>query len=67
MNLYVDNSTSSFDNLQIAIEFYKKPKACLKDENFELWKWATNNCDMQKYIDQNRDPNNKLSDSEAYV
>ena len=38
MDLYVDDSTSSFDNLQIAVEFYKKSKACLKDENFELRK-----------------------------
>ena len=38
MDLYVDYSTSSFDNLQIAVEFYEKSKACLKDENFELRK-----------------------------
>ena len=50
MNLYV-NSTNSFDNLQIAIEFYGKSKTCLKNGNFELQKWATNNCVMQKHID----------------
>ena len=56
MNLQVDDSTNIFDNLQITIEFYKKSKACLKDANFELRKWATNNCAMQKYINQNQDP-----------
>ena len=67
MNLYVDDSANSFDNLQVAIEFYEKSKACLKDANFELRKWATNNCDAQKYIDQNRDPNKELNDSETNV
>ena len=38
MNLYVDDSTNSFNKLQIAIEFYEKSKARLKDANFELWK-----------------------------
>ena len=36
MNLCVDDSINSLDNLQIALEFYKKSKACLKDANFEL-------------------------------
>ena len=67
MNLYVDDSTNSFDNLQIVIGFYEKSKACLKDANFELRKWATNNCVIQKYIDQNQDPNKELKDSETYV
>ena len=48
MNLYVDDSTNSFDKLQTAIQFYEKSKAWLKDANFELQKWATNNCVMQK-------------------
>ena len=67
MNLYVDNSTNSFDSLQIAIEFYDKSKACLKDANFELRKWSTNNCVMQEYIDQNKYPNKELNDSETYI
>lgn len=67
MNLYVDDSTNSFNKLQIAIEFYEKSKACLKDANFELWKQATNNCVMQKCINQNHDRNKELNDSETYV
>ena len=67
MNLYVDDSANSFDNLQIIIGFYEKSKACLKDANFELQKWATNNCVIQKYIDQNQDPNKELNDSETCV
>ena len=51
MDLYVDDSTNSFDNLQITIEFREKSKGSIKDANFELQKWATNNCVMQKYID----------------
>ena len=67
MNLYLDNSTNSFDNLQVAIEFYKNSKACLKDANFKLRKWATNNCVIQKYIDQKQDHKKELNDSETYV
>ena len=43
INLYVKDSVNSFHNLQIAIELYEKSKACLKDANFELRKWATDN------------------------
>ena len=46
MNLYVDDSTNSFDNLQIAIESYEKSKACWKDANVDLRKRATNISDM---------------------
>ena len=67
MNLYVNGSTSSFDNLQVAIEFYEKSKVCLKDANFELRKWTTNNCVRQKHINQKQEQNKELSDSETYV
>ena len=67
MNLCVDDSTNSFDKLQTAIEFYEKSKTCLKDANFEWRKWATNNCAMQKYINQNQDQNKELNDSQTYV
>ena len=43
INLYVKDSVNSFHNLQIAIELYEKSKACLKDADFELRKWATDN------------------------
>ena len=59
INLYVKDSVNSFHNLQIAIELYEKSKACLKDANFELRKWATDNW---KYVDQNQDPNKELND-----
>ena len=61
-NFTVDYSVNSFNNSQVAIEFCKKLKACLKDSNFELRKWATKNCVMQKYIYQKHDHN----DSETY-
>ena len=51
MNVYDDDSTNSFDNLQTATEFYEKWKACFKDANFEMQEWEINNCDIQKYID----------------
>ena len=34
-NLYVDDSTNSFDNAQEAIKFYEEWKSCLIEEKFE--------------------------------
>ena len=66
LNLYVDDSTNSFDKVQQAIEFYEKSKSCLRDANFDLRKWASNNIDMQKHIKQ-QDGNNNFIDGESYV
>ena len=54
LNLYVNNSTSSFDTIKTAVEFYEKSKSCFKEANFELGKWATNSFELKKFIDSNR-------------
>ena len=52
-NLYVDDSTNSFDTIETAIEFYEKSKSCLKEGNFELRKWTKNSFELKKFIDSN--------------
>ena len=70
LNLYVDDSTNSFDTIETAIEFYEESKSCLKEANFELRKWATNSFEMKKFIDSS-DNNSRskmdISESETYV
>ena len=56
LNLYVDDSTNSFDTIETAIKFYEKSKSCLKEANFELRKWAKNSFEMKKLIDSNESP-----------
>ena len=64
LNLYVDDSTNSFDTIETA------RKSCLKEANFELRKWATNSFEMKKFIDSN-DNNSRskmdISEIETYV
>ena len=70
LNLYVDDSTNSFDTIETAIEFYEKSKSCLKEANFELRKWATNSFEMKKFIDSNENNSRSkmdISESETYV
>ena len=70
LNLYVDDSTNSFDTIETAIEFYEKSKSCLKEANFELRKWATNSFEMKKLIDSNENNSRSkmdISESETYV
>ena len=38
LNLYVDDSTNSFDTVETAKEFYEKAKSCLKEASFDLRK-----------------------------
>ena len=51
LNLYVDDSTNTFNRVEDAIEFYKKSKSALADANFNLRKWATNSKKIQNFID----------------
>ena len=70
LNLYVDDSTNSFDTIETAIEFYEKSKSCLKEANFELRKWATNSFEMKKLIDSNENNSRSkmdISESETYA
>ena len=51
LNLYVDDSTNTFNRVEDAIEFYKKSNSALADANFNLRKWATNSKKIQNFID----------------
>ena len=70
LNLYVDDSTNSFDTLETAMEFYEKSKSCLKEANFDLRKWATNSFELKKFIGSNENNSRSemdISDSETYA
>ena len=70
LNLYVDDSTNSFDTVETAMEFYEKSKSCLKETNFDLRKWVTNSFELKKFIDSNENNSQSemyISDSETYV
>ena len=53
LNFCVDDLTDSFDTIETAIEFYEKPKSCLKEANFELQKWTTNSLELKQFIESN--------------
>ena len=53
LNLYVDYSSNNFDTIETAIEFYEKSKYSLKEANYELQKWATNNFELKKFVNSN--------------
>ena len=42
-DLYVDDSTNSFDEVHECQRFFEISKTCLAAANFNLRKWATNN------------------------
>ena len=50
LNLYVGDSTTSFDKIPDAIEFYRVAKSTLGDVNFSLRKWILNNVEFNKYV-----------------
>ena len=43
-DLYVDDSTSGFDTVFAAYDFYLKAKSMMHDAGFDLRKWASNTC-----------------------
>ena len=51
LNLYVDDTSNSFNSTEQSFNFYKISKTCLLDANFQLRKWATNVKTLQKLID----------------
>ena len=61
LNLYVDDSTNTFNRVEDAIQFYKKSKIALTDASFNLRKWATNSKKIQTFID-NQFEENKTSE-----
>ena len=51
------------------MEFYEKSKSYLKEANFDLRKWATNNFELKKFIDSNENNSRSkmdISDNETY-
>ena len=48
--LYVDDSTNSFDKVHKCQRFLEISKTCLAAANFNLRKWATNNSDLRNII-----------------
>ena len=49
-DLYVDDSTNSFDEVHECQRFFEISKTCLAAANFNLRKWATNNPDLRNVI-----------------
>ena len=49
-DLYVDDSTTSFNSFNQGVEFYIIAKKCLSNGGFDLRKWATNDPKLRDYI-----------------
>ena len=70
LNLYVDDSTNSFDTVETVMEFYEESRSCLKEANFDLRKWAANSFELKNFIDSNENNSRSemdISDTETYV
>ena len=70
LNLYVDDSTNSFDTVETVMEFYEELRSCLKEANFDLRKWAANSFDLKNFIDSNENNSRSemdICDTETYV
>ena len=50
-DLYVDDNTTSVDNEEEGANFYEKAKYYFAQGGFNLRKWATNDENLQKFID----------------
>ena len=51
LNLYVDGSTNTFNQVEDVIHFYEKSKIALTDASFNIGKWATNSKKILNFID----------------
>ena len=70
LNLYVDDSTNSFDTVETVMEFYEELRSCLKEANFDLRKWSANSFELKNFIDSNENNSRSemdISDTETYV
>ena len=50
LNLFVDDSTNTFNRVEESIQFYKKSKIAPVDATFNLRKWAANSKKIQNFI-----------------
>ena len=66
LNFYVDDSSTSFDKLSDAIEFYCVAKSNLDDANFDLCKWISNNFEFNKYVQSKNNDVMDMADLNDY-
>ena len=66
LNLYVDNSTTSFDEASDVIEFCRVAKSTLGDANFNLRKWISNNLEFNKYLQSKNNDDMELAELNNY-
>ena len=72
-NLYVDDSSNSFNGIEQCLNFYEKSKKYLADANLHPRKWATNDSLVQNIIDDKENESegtpssNPQHDDETYV
>ena len=52
-DLYKDNTTNTFKDIDTAIMFYNKTKMYLSEGGFELRKWVTNDSTIRDLLHQN--------------
>ena len=52
-DLYKDNTTNTFKDIDTAIMFYNKTKMYLSEGGFELRKWVTNDSRIRNLLHQN--------------
>ena len=69
LNLYVDDLSNSFNNVEDSLKFYEVSKKCLAESSFKLHKWATNNYELAKWIKLNESDTTEIpnADDETYV
>ena len=56
-DLYVDDSTSGFDTVFTAYDFYLKVKSMMRNAGFDLRKWASNSSELMNKIKMNETHN----------
>ena len=69
LNLYVDDLSNSFNNVEDSFKFYEVSKKCLAEASFKLQKWATNIDELAKLIKLNESDTTEMhnADDETYV
>ena len=69
LNLYVDDLSNSFNNVEDSFKFYEVSKKCLAEASFKLRKWATNSDELAKLIKVNESDTTDMHNTgdETYV
>ena len=66
LNLYLDDSTTSFNKFSDAIKFHRIAKSTLGDANFDFRKWISNNFEFNKYVKSKINYDMDLAESQKY-